>query len=236
MTKTVTAGLLSLATLIAPAAALGQDFEDYGDDEGEVEKPKKRAVREIVKGMYAKTNVGLGMYLGTYKDTLQPGSSMAIAFGQDFYDQENMSMAWELTFFQGINNGADFETQAQVLDCVNRGTCIQGDLRVYTLAALYEFSIYPTRRLGVGIRAGGGLAFTPLLMDEGAYAEDVVGDAWQNARPTVHDQPHPIVIGGPTMEYYTKLSHFSVGVDVDASYAVGFDLGLSATGTVKYTF
>ena len=51
MTKTVTAGLLSLATLIAPAAALGQDFEDYGDDEGEVEKPKKRAVREIVKGM-----------------------------------------------------------------------------------------------------------------------------------------------------------------------------------------
>jgi len=27
-----------------------------------------------------------------------------------------------------------------------------------------------------------------------------------------------------------------MGVDVDVFYAVGFDLGASATGTVKYTF
>ena len=73
-------------------------------------------------------------------------------------------------------------------------------------------------------------------MDEGEYQTTVVEDAWNNNRPTVHDQPHPVVIGGPTIEYYTKLSHFSVGIDVDASYAVGFDLGLSTTGTVKYTF
>jgi len=236
MSTTVKAGLLSLLVTMAPLTAVAQDYDEYGDEDSDMEKPKKRAVREIVKGMYAKTNVGLGVYLGTYKDTLQPGTSMALAFGQDFYDQENMSMAWELTFFQGINNGADYETQAEVFGCYERGTCIQGDLRVYTIAGLYEISIYPTRRLGIGLRAGGGLAFTPLLMDEGEYETTVVQDTWQNNRPTVHDQPHPVVIGGPTIEYYTKLSHFSVGIDVDASYAVGFDLGLSTTGTVKYTF
>ena len=78
--------------------------------------------------------------------------------------------------------------------------------------------------------------FTPLLMHEGTYETVVVGEAWDGNRPTIHDQPHPVVIGGPTIEYYTKLSHFSMGVDIDASYAVGFDLGLSATGTIKYTF
>ena len=52
----------------------------------------------------------------------------------------------------------------------------------------------------------------------------------------VHDQPHPVVLGGPTLEYYTKLSHFSAGIDTDIFYAVGFDLGVSATGTLKYTF
>jgi hypothetical protein len=44
------------------------------------------------------------------------------------------------------------------------------------------------------------------------------------------------VQGGPTFEYYTKLSHFSAGIDVDVFYAIGFDLGLNATGNLKYTF
>jgi hypothetical protein len=32
------------------------------------------------------------------------------------------------------------------------------------------------------------------------------------------------------------MSHFSVGADVDAIYAIGFDLGVSITGALKYTF
>ena len=230
-------GFFALTTLFAPADAMAQAYEEYGaeDEMGEKPKAQKRAVREIVKGMYAKTNVGMGLYLGNYGGVLQPGTSVALAFGQDFYDQENMSMAWEVSFFQGINNGMDYEQQA-LNGCVETGTCIQGDLRTYTFVGLYEFSIYPTRRIGIGFRAGGGMTFTPLLMDSGEYETEVVGNAWGGNRPTVHDQAHPVVMGGPTVEYYTKLSHFSVGVDIDASYAVGFDLGLSATGTLKYTF
>ena len=73
MSNTVKAGLLSLVATMAPLTAVAQDYEDYGDEATDSETPKKRAVREIVKGMYAKTNVGVGMYLGTYSDWLQPG-------------------------------------------------------------------------------------------------------------------------------------------------------------------
>jgi len=43
-------------------------------------------------------------------------------------------------------------------------------------------------------------------------------------------------MGGLTFEYYTKLSHFSVGADIDAMYIVNFDLGISPTAYLKYSF
>ena len=239
MTNFAVTGLFSLFALVAAPDANAQTYEEYEAEE-RGEKPKvKRAVREIVKGTYAKTNVGASLYLGRYKQWIKPGTSIALAVGQDFMDTEDLSMAWEVSFFQGINNGTDYEEQGAA-QCYMTGTCIQGDLRTYTLVGVYEASIYPSRRVGIGLRAGGGMLFSPLLMNEKYYAEEVVGDsasgAWQGNRPSVHDQPHPVVLGGPTLEYYTKLSHFSAGIDADIFYAVGFDLGVSATGTLKYTF
>ena len=38
------------------------------------------------------------------------------------------------------------------------------------------------------------------------------------------------------IEYYTKLSHFSVGADIDVLYMLGLDLALNPTGYLKYTF
>ena len=228
-------GLLALAVSASSPEVEAQTYEEYEAEERGEKPKKKRAVREIVKGTYAKTNVGAGMVLGRYAPWTKPGTSIALAVGQDFMDQETISMAWEVTFFQGINNGTNYEEQAQA-GCFTNGSCMQGDLRTYTFAGLYEFSFYPSRRIGLGIRAGGGLLFSPLLMDEGYYQTEVVEAQWGANRPTVHDEPHPVVMGGPTFEYYTKLSHFSMGLDVDAYYAVGFDLGASFTGTLKYTF
>ena len=56
------------------------------------------------------------------------------------------------------------------------------------------------------------------------------------AAPNYHFSPTPSAWVALTFEYYTKLSHFSVGADIDAFYAVGFDLGASATAYLKYTF
>ena len=77
----------------------------------------------------------------------------------------------------------------------------------------------------------------PLLMHEDAFNKQVIPVDWGlTTDPTVHGQPLGVVQGGPTIEYYTKLSHFSVGADVDVSYIIGFDLGINATGYLKYTF
>ncbi len=241
MTKFAVTALISLLALCAAPVAEAQTYEEYEAEERGEQPKKKRAVREIVKGTYAKTNVGASLYLGRFSQWIQPGTSLGLAVGQDFMDTEDMSMAWEVSFFQGINNGTDYEEQAAA-QCWTTTSCVQGDLRTYTLVGIYEASFYPTRRLGIGLRAGGGILFSPLLMNEKFYALDVVGNTgdtglnWQGNRPAVHDTPHPVVLGGPTLEYYTKLSHFSAGIDADIFYAVGFDLGVSATGTLKYTF
>ena len=226
-----------LAIPLVPTDAVAQTYEDLdGGEQPRKKKAKKNdVVREIVKGTYAKANVGAGMYLGQFGSIVSPGTSLGMTVGQDFLDHEKKSMAWEVAFFQGINNGATFQEQAE-LGCFQTATCIQGDLRTYTILGLVEFSLYPTRRIGLGLRAGGGVMFAPLLMNEEAYQTDVVQDAWQGFQPTYHEQPHPVVMGGPTFEYYTKLSHFSLGIDTDIFYAVNFDLGMNITGSMKYTF
>ena len=66
------------------------------------------------------------------------------------------------------------------------------------------------------------------------YEADVVSQFGIPAN--VHEGPLPMALFGPTIEYYTKLSHFSVGVDVDVTYVIGFDLGISPFGYMKYTF
>jgi len=229
---------LTASSFLFPVAQ-AQTYEDLDNSGAEAEATKTKqpeVVREIVKGQYAKTNVGAGFYLGQFANTVSAGTSVGMAFGGDFIDQKTHSMAWEIAFFQGINNGTHYEDQG-AQGCAQRGNCIQGDLRTYSFVGLTEGSWYPTRRIGVGIRAGFGILLSPLLIHEKYYEDAVVQEAWglQQA-PPYHDQIHPVGVGGPTIEYYTKLSHFSVGIDADIFYAVGFDIGASTTGYMKYTF
>jgi len=248
--------LLLAAALAVPAVALSSTAnaqDDYGDldapDEGSKQKTKKERksrqqltdgpVKEITRGTYAKSSVGGALYLGKFAGFVNGGTSVGLSVGHEFYDQERLSMGVEAMFFQGIHNGCYYELQAAG-ECPGAlgqpGPLVQGDLRTYTLAAVYEASMYPVRRLGIGVRAGGGILFSPLLMEEQYFNEEVVSDAWGDQNPGYHGAPHPVVMGGPTFEYYTKLSHFSVGFDADVFYAINFDLGASLTGNLKYTF
>lgn len=235
--------LALLTSLVVPAVAHAQDEEGYEEEEDGAGKKRRGVesagqIREIARGFYAKTNVGAGLYLGSFSQFVNPGTYVGLAVGQDFVDNEKQSMAWEISLGQGLHNGADAITQSDY-GCYTLGTgsapCTQGDLRTYTLAANYEFSYYPTRRVGIGVRAGAGVMFSPLLIEPGAYEEEIIGKYFLGD-PGLHNAPKPVVFGGPTFEYYTKLSHFSVGVDVDVFYGIGWDLGLNATGALKYTF
>jgi hypothetical protein len=239
--------LLALIGLGFSAPANAQDDDDLTPGSSAAPRRKTRdystmEVKEISRGFYAKTNVGAWIYLGEFRSIVKPGTSIALAFGQDFVDRERSSMAWEIALFQGIHNGDHYEMQwnEDAGGCTATGgrkcAATEGDLRTYSVAAMLEYSGYPSRRFGIGARFGGGMLYSPLLIDEGKWVSEIVPDFLAGTDPGYHATPHPLVMAGPTIEYYTKMSHFSVGVDVDVIYALGFDLGTSATGTIKYSF
>jgi len=244
---------LLLAALIGVSpAALAQEYDDGLDEQGfETKEPTpkaqraKPAVREVVKGFYAKSNVGTSLFLAKFSANVRPGTSVALAVGQDFIDNENSSVAWEFDFTQGIHNGMDYEVQSDPsgFNCAGQApaACLQGDLRTYMATVHLEAAAYPSRRVGVGGRIGGGVFFAPLLMEYSLYQSEVLGGTWGIEDPGYHSydgnrNPHPVVSAGLEVEYYSKLSHFSVGINADAFYAIGMDLGLNATGFLKYTF
>jgi hypothetical protein len=233
------AAVLLGAFSLFSSAAFAQDYDDL-DSSDNARRDRRtpeidRDVREITKGTFAKANVGGAFYLGSFSQNVRAGTALGLAVGRDFVNQERTSMAWELMFAQGVHNGEYYENQA-ANGCVQNQNCIQGDLRTYTFAGTVEWATYPNRRFGIGVRGGAGLLLSPLLMDPTYYQEEVVGGAWGGNDFGFHDTPHPMVLGGPTFEYYTKLAHFSVGVDADVFYAIGFDLGASVSGNLKYTF
>ncbi|MFT5582801.1 MAG: hypothetical protein ACI9VR_000377 [Cognaticolwellia sp.] len=240
MSVSVSFALLS-GLVSTPAMAQGLDGLDDPVVEDDRKPKKDEVVKEVNKGLYAKSSFGAAGYLLKFNGFLKAGSAIGLAVGNDFVDQEEMSMAWEVALIQGVHNGCNYETQADQACAGNKGgtvasPLIQGDTRTYSLLANYEFSKYPTRRVGLGFRAGGGVLFAPLLMDQDAYLRDVVAGTWGDQNPGYHEGAHPVGFGGLTFEYYSKLSHFSVGVDADVFYAVGFDLGFNGTGYFKYTF
>ncbi|NOY27675.1 MAG: adventurous gliding motility protein CglE [Oligoflexia bacterium] len=240
-TSSLLLGLFFVSPALLPVRAAAQDYSDLdGSDSGKKsiqDRARNEQVREINRGLYLKASVGGAFYLGKFSGAVSPGTATALAVGQDFIDRERTSMAWEIDFFQGIHQGMDYNAQ------IDKGPYIEGDLRTYTVAGLVEWNTYPARRWGVGLRGGGGVLYSPLLMNADYYgtgqtppSTKTVLDAWGVSDPGYHNAPHPLVMGGPNVEYYTKLAHFSVGMDIDVFYAIGFDLGTSVTGNMKYTF
>ncbi len=223
--------------LLFPNLALAQDLDL--DSDGKKKKKEfiveiNKDVKEITKGWYAKSLIGGAAYVLNLRNSVQPGAVSGLTFGQDFIDQQDFSMAWEAGLITGVHNGIYYDLQAE-MGCAQLGTCVQGDLRTFTLLAAAEASWYPAKRIGLGVRLGGGIMISPLLMSREYYLSEVV-PKWSGLESPIHSSPHPLGMGGFTFEYYTKLAHFSIGVDIDATYAIGFDLGVGGNGYFKYTF
>ena len=230
--------LNGLSGALLSQTAIAQDYDDFDEFTMEESASTSQVVREVVRGKYAKVNVGAGLYLLNFSGWVSPGTSVGMIYGDDFVDQEGFSMAWEAGFTQGIHNGAHYRQQGDA-GCQGTGgaaPCLQGDLRTYTFSVALEASTYFKRRYGLGARVGAGALYSPLLIEESAYLSEVVGGEFRGYDPGYHGSIKPIVLFGPTFEYYSKLSHFSVGLDADIFYGIGFDLGVNATGYLKYTF
>lgn len=217
-------------SMIAAALLLAPDAHAQAKEKDEV-------VREIERGLYFKSNLGSTLFMNTHGIVRSTGGpllsgvmTVQIGVGQEFVDKERFSLAWEADFYQGLFNGPIL----QELYVEAARPLVQGDVHMLGGVAGIEASVYPTRRLGLGVLAGGGIYAMPLLMDEAAYAELVAAN-WGGVTAKLHNGPSPVVQVTPTIEYYTKLSHFSVGIDVGVAYVIGFDLGITPSGYLKYT-
>ena len=229
------ASALALASMvISPAHADDQVADDLdGTKKDAKSKAKKeRAVREVVRGVFVKSNAGTTMFLGSRGSLLQAGTAVSFALGMDFIDKEKSSAAFDVFFHQSLNNGTRYGDQSGLAPNV----LIQRDIHTYTGGLALEYSFYPGRRVGIGARAGGGVGFAPLLMEKDEYLRTVVAGTWGTTPPKVHTSPLPYITVGPTLEYYTKLSHFSLGLDAAFVMYIGLDFGADITGYLKYTF
>ena len=239
--RSILFGFSLLSLTLHESVAFAQDV-DFGEGEEDNKKKKRegkkvdidRDVREIERGLYTKANVGAMIYVLQHRSVTVPVHSLALSIGNDFVDREKTSMAWEVSFLQTVHNGTAYYDQASYL--ANPADFIQGDTRGFALTAAYEFAKYPTRRIGLGGRVIGGVMAMPVLMHDLTYSEAVVAGTWGLGESPNHRKAYIPVGGGLGLEYYTKLAHFSVGVDIDALYILGFDLGLNTTGYMKYSF
>lgn len=208
---------VSGASLMAADVASAQDIDNLDEPQGKKKKDKKKKeqavvasdeiVREIERGLFIKANAGMSAWLlrygaqpGNVGSLIRPGSTVALTLGQDFVDEPNRSMAWELILHQGVHNGMDYREQAALAreGIVSQADFVQGDTRTFSLMAAYEFSAYPSRRLGVGFRAGAGVMLTPLLMHSQLYTTEVEGDTW-GTRSTFQSSPHiPVFAARPS--------------------------------------
>jgi hypothetical protein len=235
--------LLALSLTMLPHVARAQSSGDLDMDEEDGgsraetrrKDPANVVVREIERGPYLKANAGTTAYIGARAGLLRPGTTLDLTFGYDVVDKTKASASVELNFYQGMHN-AKFSDYSEIAGA-QPNQLIEGDVHVFGLFVGAEGSYYPVRRFGIGGHAGGGVAFVPLLMNRQYYDTDVI-PTWGGAAftPAVHQGPKPAIYVGPTIEYYTKLSHFSIGVDADFIYVIGLDYGISATGYFKYSF
>lgn len=220
---------LLLALALGSGAASAQDLDEQGS-RGASKSGKDEVVREVVRGVYLKAGAGSSSYILTYSGIIRPVAALTMGVGQDFIDQERLSVAWEVDVLQALHNGPKFEELSAI------PAVVQGDIHTFSGLAYVEASAYLSRRFGIGVRAGGGVTIVPVLMEPTAYENEVVLAEWGGQPAIAHAGPLPTFGGGPTLEYYTKLSHFSIGADVDVLYILNLDLALTPGGYLKYTF
>jgi len=230
----------TLAALACSSALLAVALPAAAQDDGARRRSRKseNVVREINRGLYLKSGVGVTPYFATNSignPVTQPVMTVDLSVGNDIVDQERLSMAVEAQFGQQLHQGPKAE-EIPLEVAAGLAPVVSGDIHVFAATATFEVSAYLTRRFSIGARGGGGVSIIPLLMNE-QYYNELILEPNGIAIAAAHSGPQPTIRGGGTIEYYTKLSHFSVGADIDVLMVIGsLGFGLSPTGYLKYTF
>lgn len=182
--------------------------------------------------MFVTTGTGVSMLMGKYSQWITWGQAFRMEVGRS--DTSKGSGAF-VFLHSSLNNGNDYEIQSEN-GCVETGSCIQGDTRFHKLGGGSRIRLVDAATIDVYGRALAGVGLSPLLMDEGAYEVDVVGDAWQGNRPTVHDEIHPFAGVGVYMEFGDYGSGVAPYLAVDSVFSLGLGLSTEVLGGFSYQF
>ncbi|GEM_PF-745648 len=239
----------------------GEGAEDL-DSDGE-RRPARRSTRstkrqqddapsrEVVKGAYAKINIGPVFWLLPTGVLSSPGTKIDFAFGYDFIDRLSFTMSVEGAFYNLISNGTGVsecgaDGRAPPCPTPSFTSPTQGDLRIVggTVALRFgpNFGGKRTKRGHFGVKIGAGVGYSPALVD--LQSPDIIartGRAPTGSGNADLMQGRPLLLVNPAVviEGYTKLSHFSLGLEVGGDIVLlgpAPVIGLVVTAALKYTF
>ncbi len=261
--------LLAAPFAVLPVSAFAQDEDDEPDDDDEDEdggvgdddddddgvedidreeerrrrttkkKKRKRIVREVVKGAYAKINMGPTFWLPPISNwTSTSGTEIDFSFGYDVLDKLNFTLTVEGSFFNVITNA----TGPLLFGNTVQPSPLQGDFNMFGGTAAVRFGPNflgkRAKRLHLAIQVGGGVGYSPILVD--IETSTLFAANSQTYGQLIQGGPVGLITPAIGLEYYTRLSHFSVGVDVDFVVIVGrantVAMSVGPTFFVKYTF
>ena len=177
--------------------------------QGEPEGPAKaQQVRAVERGFVLETEVG-----AYFRVNELGGRRYGLGFLTGFH------MGYDIAPFLSVLVGASAISAPSAPDTPQG---LPSDLFFLSPQAALQVALITSERNFLWVRGGGGLAF--------ALPEQVNGQTY--------GEPGPMFTGSVGFERYTKLRHFSIGVQVGATIFLKPELavGITVAPLLKYTF
>lgn len=199
---------LAAAMAFLPGASMAAAPQD-----GSSEDKKPTKFEEIEKGFYLDAQIGALVLFGpkaNEKSGVSPGLTIDIGMGYDITDSLSLGL-----FFMGSNI-------ATPSGFVSKNG-MQGDISAFSIGLLGSYAFY-------GRPDDNGL--------NRLFLDGHLGAGVSIMRPKdIYESMDILVRAGIGLEYYTRLRHFSVGVDLDFVFGIkNLGAGILILPNMKYTF
>ena len=208
MNRTMVLAVLCLAAV--PGVALAQ---------GKVLKDKEAVTfNEVERGFYMGLTAGLWDIVNAPANTgpspFSQGQMAQVEVGLDIGERLSVGL-----FVMGANNraGSDYLGKAKVPGSASGDFSSITPGAVVRVAALGIPDSQDVKRTWLYLRAGAGfMIFSP---------------------STLLPDPDILIFGGPGVEYYTRLRHFSIGIEVTGAFLLtSASVGFTITPNLRYAF
>ena len=151
----------------------------------------QRAIREVERGWYAKSNIGGSFIFAYFRSVHQTRYNHIYGWWKRYHRQREYVWSWEAGLISSIHNG-NYQEQA-ALGCVVWELVYKVTLEHFSMVS-ENIPTYPNARFGIGVRGGGGgIMSIPLLMDELIIKKKIVPSF---GAIIVHQGVKPVGMGG----------------------------------------